>query len=100
MWRRDARSKGPRRGEELADQRLEVRERLGRVVGVEARLVPFVGEPSGQAVPGLALVLVAGVGILAEVLVVVLALEVLVRPDNVVGLVTDVGPQDLGGDVR
>ena len=73
-------SKRPRRGEDLADQGLEVRERLGGVVGVEAGLVPLVGELLGQGVPGLALVLVPGVGVLAQVLVVVPALEVLVRP--------------------
>ena len=48
----------------------------------------------------LADVLVPRVGVLAEVLVVVLALEVLVGPDHLVGLAADVGPEDLRRDHR
>ena len=70
----------------------------GRVVGVEAGLVPFVGELLAQGEPRLAPVLLAGVGVPAEVVVVVPTLEVLVGADHVEDLVTHVGAQDLRRD--
>src|SRR5271166_2572862 len=73
--------------EDLAHHGLEVLERLGRVVRVEADLVPVVGESLGQPVPGLALILAAGLGVHVEVLVVVAPLEVLVGPDHLEHLV-------------
>ena len=67
--------------EELAEAGLEVLERERVVVGVEGGLVPLVGEASGELVRRVPLVLGAGVGVAAEVVVVVPALEVLVHQD-------------------
>src|SRR5438445_4019720 len=89
-----------RLGEDLVDEGLEMLERLGVVVGVERELVPLVGEAGGEVEPGLAAVLLPGVGVAAEVLVVVTALEVLVGEDHRVDLLAHVRLQDLGADRR
>ncbi len=75
-------------------------ERLGRVVGIEARLVPLVGEPLGQLVPRLVAVPVPHVRVHVEMCVVVTTLEVLMGQDGRGHLGPDVGPQDLCGDPR
>ena len=85
-------------GRTASAQRLEVLERVGLAVRVERDLVPLVGELRGEVVARLALVLVAGVRVLAEVGVVVLALEVLVDPDHLVHVVAHVRTDHLGGD--
>src|SRR5439155_3606741 len=76
------------RAEDLAHQRLEVLQRQSVVVGVERGLVPLVRELFRQR-PRLGAerlaVLLAGVGVAAEVLVVVPALEALVDADAGVG---------------
>ena len=78
----------------------KVLEGLGLVGRVEGLLVPVIGEALGEFVPGLAAVLLAQVGVHAQVLVVVAALEVLMEDDHAVDLVAHVGLEDLGGDFR
>src|SRR5689334_18627722 len=79
---RRLRSERRRLGAARADERLEMPEREGVVVGVERELVPFVREPGGEVEPGLAFILGTRVRIAAEVVVIVPALEVLVRADH------------------
>src|SRR2546423_13375777 len=74
-----------RRGKDTFDQRLEVRQRQ-RVVGrVERCLIPLVGELASPGIPRLVLVLVARFGIFAHERVVVPALKILVRANDLVG---------------
>src|SRR5438270_759554 len=58
----------------------------------------LVGELGGQVIPGLTLVLIAGVRVAAEVVVVVPALEVLVVLDHEVDVFAHVRLEDFGGN--
>src|SRR5829696_9955396 len=86
------------RGERGADERLEELEGEGGVVGVERGLVPLVREPLGQRVGRVVPVAVPPGGVLAEVGVVMAALEVLVDEHHPGDLLAHVGGEEGGGD--
>ena len=70
------------------------------IIGVEAVLVPLVGEPLGQLEPRLVAVAIAHVGVHVEVVVVVPPLKVLVGGYDRCHLRSHVGPEDFGRDLR
>src|SRR2546423_547330 len=73
-------------GKDALDHRLEVRQRKRLVGRVERRLIPLVGELASPGVPRLVLVLVARFGVFVHERVVMPALKILVRANDLVGL--------------
>ena len=85
-------------GEYLPDERFEVLEGGGGVVGIEGNLIPRIGEALGQLIPGLVAILIAYVRILANVLVVMPPLEVLMCANDPVQIFSNIRTENLCRD--
>src|SRR5262245_1400674 len=68
------------------DQRLECRQRKSVVLGVERGLVPVIGESTGKLIPRFGGISTPRIGIEPDQRVIMASLEILVRPDDLIGL--------------